>query len=66
MLTTTADRTDHSCLGIHDPDDLAVLDGLKDELATNFGLDVIPLQRNAQDPPSPSSCVDLEVFRCSA
>ena len=44
------DRTDHACLGIYDLDDLAALDGPKDKLASNFGLDASPQKWNAQTP----------------
>jgi len=62
-MALVTERTTHA--GIYDLDDLAALDGQKDKLASNFGLDVSPLKWNAQAPSSPSSRTDLAVFCCS-
>jgi hypothetical protein len=57
------DRTNFSCVGIHELEEVLVFDNLERELAGAYGLDVTELDWPGHGVPPARSRDDLEVFR---
>lgn len=57
------DRTDFSCVGIHELEDVVDLADLEDELTSSYGLDVGVLKWTAQDAPISKCRDELAAFR---
>jgi hypothetical protein len=57
------DRTDFSCVGIHELEEVSTFNGLESELTDTYGLEVTQLDWSGQGVPPARSRYDLEVFR---
>ncbi|MGH8081237.1 MAG: hypothetical protein ACREP7_11725 [Lysobacter sp.] len=57
------DRTNFSCVGIHELEDVAALDDLEEELTSHYGLEVSTLTWTATDVPVAKLRDELRVFR---